>query len=194
MFKIFPLVTVFGYVLLGLAQGPAHSTVIPAQTAVEIELLDHVSSESLHTGQAVRFRVLTPVVVNGTTVIAAGTPIEGEVRTGRSSGAWRRAGWFDLGLKPLLLADGTKVKLDFQHPKLRGVRAEKTGAVIADSIFLTYYFPLIPIALVESAKHGKPYEIRAGERYLVQVISSEPAVPVGTPAKEPQAATDAPKP
>jgi hypothetical protein len=177
----------------GFAQGQAHSTVIPPHTAVEIELLDHVSSESLHTSQAVRFKVLTPVVVNGTTVITAGTPIEGEVRAVQASGAWQKAGRFDLGLKPLLLADGTKVNLDFQRPKLRGVKAEKTGMAIAGGLYLTYYFPLIPFALVEGAKHGQPYDIRAGERYLVQVISCEPAAPTA-PAKEPQTTTEAPKP
>lgn len=185
MFGIFSFVVAFASLPAGLAGGQTQPRVIPPQTAVEIELLDHVSSESLKVGQPVRFKVVTPVVVEGTTVIAAGTPVEGEVRAGRASGAWQRAGRFDLGLKPLLLADGTTVKLDFVRPKLRGVKVQQTAAAIAGGLYLAYYFPLIPVALVEGAKHGKPYDIRAGERYLVQVISSEPPAPAGAPAKEP---------
>jgi hypothetical protein len=179
---------------MGMGGGQVRAAVIPAQTAVEIELLETVSSESLHVGQPVRFKVVTPVMVGGTTVIAAGTPVEGEVRAGHASGAWQRAGWFDLGLKPLLLADGTRVTLDFQRPKVRGVKAEQTGAAIVGGVGLAYYFPLIPVVLIESAKHGKPYNIRAGERYLVQVIASEPPTPAVEPVKEPQTATEPAKP
>ncbi len=190
MFGMIAYVLVFASLQAAPAGGQAQTTLIAPQTPVEIELLDTVSSESLKVGQPIRFKVVTAVVVGGSAVIAAGTPIEGEVRAGQASGAWQRAGWFDLGLKPLLLADGTRVTLDFLRPKVRGVKAEKTSAAIAGGIGLAYYFPLIPVVLIESAKHGKPYNIRAGERYLVQVIASEPPTPAVEPVKEPQTATE----
>jgi len=38
-----------------------------------------------------------------------------------------------------------------------------------------YYFPLIPVALLASSRKGKPFKVRAGERYRVYVVGVEDA-------------------
>ncbi len=175
MRRLSSLVLILTLLRLGFAQTGAQSISIPPLTEVEIELLDNLSSETMRDGQSVAFKVVKPVVVNGATIIDAGLPVFGEVRSVQSAGAWHKAGCFDLVLKPVRLEDGLTVTLDFQRPKLLGTRKEKTGEVIGTSMMLTYYFPLIPVALIGGAKKGKPYQIRAGERYLVHVVSSERA-------------------
>ena len=186
--SVLPFLVVFAFLLCGLAQTAPHPAAIPQHTEVEIELIDSVSSETLHSGQSVAFKIVRPVVVNGKRVLAADTPVSGEVAAVKASGAWRKAGSFDLRLKPIQMDDGSIVQLDFHRPQRLGTKMEKTAAAEEKALFLAYYFPLIPVALVEGAKKGKPYNIRSGERYLVYVVSST------TGSEAPQGTTGPPKP
>ena len=181
MRRIFVLFIAVACLRPGVSQTAGQPPALPEQTGVEIELLENVSSQTLHAGQPIGFKVVEPVVANGTTVIAAGTPVQGEVATVQAAGAFRRAGEFDLVLKPLQLADGRKVQLVFPHPKRVGTAGEKTATAIAGAPILLYYFPLIPFMAAEGAKKGKAIEVRAGERYLVYV-STQPDAP-GKPAE-----------
>ena len=164
MHKLLSLVLVLALVQPGLAQTQPQSEVIPRQTEVEIELVENVSSETLHAGQSVSFKIVRPVAVSGTTVMPAGLAVSGEIRAVRPSGAWHKAGTFNLVLKPIRLTDGSTVQLDFHRPELVGTKGEKTGAAIGAPLALTYLFVLIPAFLVGAARKGEPYTIRAGER------------------------------
>jgi hypothetical protein len=147
---------------------------IATQTPVEIELLHRLSSETMKNGQVVDFRIVTPVVIDDVTVIDAGTAVPGEVRAVTTSGAWHKDGAMELMLKPLRLGAGTLVQLEFAQPKLLSTHVSKTATtigIIAMAPVLLYYFPAVPIAAISASRHGKPYEIRAGERYRVYVAS-----------------------
>jgi hypothetical protein len=157
--------------------------VVPTGTGVEIELLEDISSESLKAGQPVPFKLSQALEVNGVALLPAGTQFRGTVTSANPSGHWRKAGAFDLKLDPLKLADGTLVRVDFHRPPRVNARGEKSGEAIGTAIVMTYYFPLIPVALIAGSRKGKPFKIRAGERYLVYVMGTEPA-----------AATDSAKP
>lgn len=143
---------------------------VPVNTPVEIELLESLSSQTLRAGQEIAFKVVSPVSFDGQTVIAAGTPLKGEVRAAQKAGAFRKAATLQLALKPLRLENGSIVQLDFPHPRVQSAKKEKaaTGVVAAPVLF--YYFPLIPFAIAENAKKGAALTIRAGERYRVYVV------------------------
>lgn len=165
---------------------------IATQTPVEIELLHRLSSETMKNGQAVDFRIVTPVVVDDATVIEAGTAVPGEVRAVTTSGAWHKDGAVELRLKPLRLGDGTLVQLEFAQPKLLSTHVSntaKTLGIIAMAPVLLYYFPAVPVAAISASRHGKPYEIRAGERYRVYVASCvhEAAAPTNSTRPMPTA-------
>jgi hypothetical protein len=174
---------IFSLTYLGFAQGVPSSDEVPLGTGVEIELLENISSESLKAGQSVLFKLVHAVEVNGTTLLPAGTPFSGTVMSAKPSGHWGKAGAFDLRLDPLKLADGTLVRVDFHRPAKVNVRGEKTGESIETAMVMTYYFPLIPVALIAGSRKGKPFKIRSGERYLVYVTGTEAP-----------AATESPKP
>lgn len=149
---------------------------VPLHTAVEIKILEGISSQTLHAGQTVAFDVDQDVLSNGVTVIAKGTQVTGEVTQVKAAGTAGRPGSLDLTLKPIRLADGSTVQLDFYRPKKRSGKGEKTAYGIAAPFVLFYYWPLLPIAAVqESRNHGQPYLVKAGERYLVYVVSTQPA-------------------
>jgi hypothetical protein len=169
---------------IGFPQAVPSSDRIPLVTPVEIELLENISSETLHAGQSVGFKLSQDLEANGEKLLTAGTPLAGTVTTANAAGHWGKAGAFDLKLEPLKLADGTEVRLDFHRPTRLSTREEKTTENIGTAIAATYYFPLIPAALLVGSRKGKPFRVRAGERYRVYVVGVE----------EPSKTTDSPKP
>ena len=128
----------------GLGQSASKPAAVPLNTPVEIELLDTISSETIRDGQQIPFRIVTPVQVDGVTVLEAGTAVIGEVRAVKTSGAWKRPGSFDLILEPIEFGDGSQVKLDFLRPKRLSTKKEKTTTALVAGPVLFYYFPVIP--------------------------------------------------
>jgi hypothetical protein len=167
----------------GFPQTVPASDRIPLVTPVEIELTENVSSETLHAGQSVAFKLSQDLEANGERLLPAGTLLTGTVMTANASGHWGKAGAFDLKLEPLKLVDGTEIRLDFHRPTRVSTRSERTGESIGTAIMATYYFPLIPVALLAGSRKGKPFKVRAGERYRVYVVGVE----------EPAKTTDSPK-
>jgi hypothetical protein len=193
MQRLLALVLVCTLLPTGGAQTGIERGVIPPHTAVEIELLENLSSETLHAGQSVSFKIVRPVEVDGVTVMTAGMRIPAEVRTVRSSGAWRKSGYFDLVFKPVPLKNGYIVQLDFYRPKLLGTKGDKTVSAIETSAGVVYAFPLLPFMVAAASRRGRPYTVRSGERYLVYVVASErPAV--GASGTASQDATEPLKP
>lgn len=164
------------------AQVAASSVSVPPGTGVEIELLQDVSSETLKAGQSIPFKLVRPLELNGETLLPAATPATGIVETVRTSGHWGKSGALGLTFQPLKLADGTLVHLDFYRPQRKGEKMEKAGTAVGATLYFSYYFPLIPVALAWKARKGKPFVIRSGERYLVYVTSTE-ATPAPSPAE-----------
>ena len=167
------------------AQVTTQSVSVPPGAGVEIELLQDVSSDRLKAGQRIPFKLVRAIELNGETLLPAATPATGIVETVRTSGHWGKSGAFDLKLQPLKLVDGMLVHLDFYRPQRKGEKMEKTATGIGATIYFSYYFPLIPVALIAKARKGKPFVIRSGERYLVYVISTE-AAPAPAPAESPK--------
>lgn len=165
----------------GLAQAIPPGDLIPLGTGVEIELLENISSETLQAGESVPFKLVRAVEADGTTLLEAGTPFKGTVASANAARHWGKAGAFDLKLEALKLADGNQIRLDFHRPTRLNTRPEKTGETIGTAIMMTYYFPLIPVALLSGSRKGKPFKIRAGERYLVYVVGVEGAPTTETP-------------
>jgi hypothetical protein len=176
------IVLTFMVTWLAFAQSVPPGDLIPLGTGVEIELLQDVSSETLQPGQAVPFKLLNPFAPHGVSLLPAGATFNGTVTGANSSGHWGKAGAFDLKLEPLKTADGTQVQLDFHRPARMSTRKEKTGETIGTALVLTYYFPLIPVALIGGSRKGKPFHIRSGERYLVYVTGVEGAAAATEPS------------
>ena len=181
MRPLLSVVLILSLTSCAFAQAVPLGELVPAETGVEIELLESISSESLKAGQFVPFKVVQAVEVNGVTVLTGGTQFSGTVTSANPPGRWGKAGTFDLKLDPLKLADGELVRVDFHRPAKVNARGEKTGETIESAIVMTYYFPLIPVALIAGSRKGKPFKIRAGERYLVYVTGIEAPATTGSP-------------
>lgn len=191
--RLLALALVISLVHLANAQTDAPQMTVPEGTQVEIQLLDNLSSETLRDGQSVAFKVSRDVAVNGATLMPAGMPVSGEVKAVQAAGAWHKAGSFNLIFKPVRLEDGSMVQLDFHRPKLKSTKGETTGNAIGTTLMLTYYFPLIPVALIGGARKGEPYAIRAGERYLVYVVAAPTGDKAAREAAPASRVTESPK-
>jgi hypothetical protein len=145
-------------------------------TAVEIELLENLSSETLQAGQSVSFKVVRALEYGAVRLLPAGTAFTGTVTSAHAARHWGKAGAFDLKLEPLKLTNGTLAFLDFHRPAKLNDRGEKTGQALESAMAMAYYFPLIPAALIAGARKGRPFMIRAGERYLVYITEVDAAV------------------
>ena len=177
------VVLILSLTCFGFGQVAPPRELVPAGTGVEIELLENISSELLKAGQSVPFKLVNALEVNGVTLLPAGTQFNGTVMSANPSGHWGKAGAFDLKLDPLKLADGALVHVDFHRPARVNTRGEKTGETVGTAIVMTYYFPLIPVALIAGSRRGKPFRVRAGERYLVYVTGTE--APAATASRKP---------
>ncbi len=185
MHQLLAIVLSLSLVRFQFTQIDSAKGVVAPGTGVEIELLETVSSESLHAGQNVPFKLVHPLEANGVALLAAGTPFNGTVTKVDAAGHWRKAGAFDLTLELLKLADGRLVHMDFHRPPRLNARREKVDENILTGIEMMAYFPLAPAAaLIAGSKKGKPFKIRAGERYLVYVTGTE-AAPAATELAKP---------
>ena len=81
-----------------LAAKFADAQTIPAGTPVSVRIGSTISSGSAQAGQSFDGTVARDVVVNGTTVAKAGTPVRGTVTSAKSSGRLHAPGYVSLRL------------------------------------------------------------------------------------------------
>jgi hypothetical protein len=84
--------------------------VLPANTVIELEMVEPVGSKTSKPGDLFHLRVATAVELKGSVVIAAGTPAVGQVVHATRSGTGGKAGELILAARYLDMPHG-KVKL-----------------------------------------------------------------------------------
>ena len=87
------------------------SYTVPAGTRVSVRLGQSVSSQTAHAGDAFEATVTSPITVQGTTVVAAGSPASGVVTDANSRGKFKGAAVLGLKLTSLRV-NGQRVQVD----------------------------------------------------------------------------------
>ena len=126
-------------------------------TRITITLRDKVSSETSSVGQIVNFEVSRDVMVNGKTVIKAGTPVYGEVTGVVKKGRVGQAGTVSMSISYTKSVDDQSVPL---RATLSKTGEEKLGTAIGLSIVLCPLFLL---------KKGEEAEYNPGTQFEVFV-------------------------
>jgi len=93
------------------AQPLHHKIVLAHATPVRLVLLDNVSSATATAGQAVNFEVAEDVLVEGLIVIPRGSPATGTITDAQAKRRMGKAGYVDINIDKVTLADGEKVLL-----------------------------------------------------------------------------------
>ncbi|HEY0404480.1 MAG TPA: hypothetical protein VGC89_02060 [Pyrinomonadaceae bacterium] len=144
---------------------------VPSATAIEIEAAHTISSSDVEHGSALSFRVVSPVKVNGVTVIAAGALATGRVVKAKKGGHWGRAGQLLWTMESVETVDGRLIPLQAESGGRRGVarKGEVATKTVATGILLIPLFPLAPLALLHGYKRGDDAVLSEGARYTVFV-------------------------
>ena len=154
---------------------------IPNGLAIEVEAPFTVSSQAVKKGDAISFRVVNPVKVDGVVVIAPGATATARVVQASRGGHFGRAGRLAWVMEDVTAVDGTRIPLQTSG-RLVG---DSKGAKVATQIIITAVaLPLIaPVALLTGFKRGENAILPAGKRLEV-VSQGEATVTALAPANQ----------
>lgn len=153
------------------AAGPACCTV-PANTTVDLEILDLLNSSRQKRGDRFRLRLAAPVIVDGTTLVAEGAEGVGEV----VHAAAARGG----GAPGELLIAARWLEVDGQPIPLRGLKLGLTGGDNS-GMALGVSFAAGPFAMFI---RGREIEIPAGTRVHARLAGDATLAPTPTPSAD----------
>jgi hypothetical protein len=103
---------------------------ITAGTDLDVELVDPASSKTSHVGDVVRAKVMKPIVIDGLTVVAAGSVVDGSIT--EAIPLKKIGGAASLGLKfgTLELADGSKFAVSAEiHEQGKSETGKDAGTI-----------------------------------------------------------------
>ena len=145
-------------------QGEMVEVNIPDGTAVEVELTATASGQDLLAGDAVDFKVVQPVQVNGITIIEKDAPAKARITQAKKASSWGRAGKLEWAMQETIGVDGSRIPLRFTQ---RMIGDSKGGTVAVSAVATTVLMGAG--GLLWGLKTGKPAIIPAGNRYTVFV-------------------------
>lgn len=138
---------------------------IPNGVAVEVEAPFTVISQHVKKGDAISFRVVNPVKVDGVVVITAGATATARVVKASRGGHFGRAGRLAWVMQDVVAVDGTRIPLQSSDR----IVGDSKGAKVATQMIITAAaLPLIaPVALLHGFKRGENAILPAGKRFEV---------------------------
>jgi len=152
---------------------------LPANTVIELELLDAPSSETSHKGDFFKLRVVQPVAVEGKERVPAGSIAVGQVVHAAKSGMGGKGGELLLAARYLDLPSG-------QVNLRSSFGAAGQGHVVASLVVAELFGPF------GLAVHGKHLDLPAGTRIAARVAPPAPAVVAPASPKDAPAVSAAP--
>lgn len=158
---------------------------VPAGTPLEIEAAYTVSSVNVKRDDAVSFRLLIPIKIEGVTVIEKDALVTGRIVKAKRGGRWGKAGKLSWTMIDVIAVDLSRVPVTASkdHPdvskRIRGI--SRGGEVAARTIMLGALFPpAAAIAVIGGAfRRGGDAVLPEGARFVVYVQKDTTvAVPV----------------
>lgn len=144
---------------------------VPAGTPVEVETAYTINSQLVRAGDAVSFRVVNPVLVNGQVVIEKGAAATAVVTKAERGGHFGRAGRIAWTMKEVTAADGTRIPVQFDGRTV----GDSKGAKVATRVVLTglMLWPIAPVALFHGFKRGDNAVVPEGKRFDAAVSGAK---------------------
>lgn len=140
---------------------------IPNGVAVEVEAPFTVSSQDVRKGDAISFRVVNPVKVDGVIVIETGATATARVVQASRGGHFGRAGRLAWAMESVTGVDGTRIPLQAGG---RIVGDSKAAKVITQTVVMgALLWVVAPVALFHGFKRGENAILPAGKRLEVLV-------------------------
>lgn len=171
---------------------PASQNVVRAGTPIALKLSEGLTTEKkkLRVGHRFQLEVTESVVVNGVTVIPAGSPATAEVTQVRNNGMWGKSGY--IGAQVLFVrANGRQIRLTgtFDDKGVTGTGAVVGALVVAPILgfVMTGTSARIPVGSAVKAFVDEDVSFAVAEAAAPMTVSlpapaTAPAAPVLTPA------------
>lgn len=138
---------------------------IPNGVAIEVEAPFTVSSQDVRKGDAISFRVVNPVKVDGVVVIAPGATATARVIQASRGGHFGKAGRLAWTMEDVSAVDGTRIPLQAGG---RIVGDSKAAKVITQTVVMgAFLWVIAPVALFHGFKRGENAFLPAGKRLEV---------------------------
>lgn len=143
---------------------------IPANTPISIESAHNITSATVKNGDTITFYVVSPVIIDGITVIEQGALVNGKIALAKKAGRWGRAGTFAWTFEEVFATDGKIIPLK-NESSLKGegnkgevaIKTAATAALLAPTIIFT------PLALLNGFKRGENAVLPAGSRFTTYI-------------------------
>ncbi|MFL6253885.1 MAG: hypothetical protein ACJ74T_02585 [Pyrinomonadaceae bacterium] len=139
-------------------------------TPVELETAYTINSQLVRTGDAVSFRVVNPVVVDGQVVIEKGATATALVTKAERGGHFGRAGRIAWTMKEVTAADGSRIPVQFSGRTV----GDSKGAKVATQMVVmgALMWPIAPIVLFHGFKRGENAVVPEGKRFDATVTGA----------------------
>jgi hypothetical protein len=138
---------------------------IPNGLAIEVEAPFTVSSQDVRKGDAISFRVVNPVKVDGIVVIEPGATATARVVQASRGGHFGKAGRLAWTMEDVSAVDGTRIPLQAGG---RIVGDSKAAKVITQTVVMgALLWVVAPVALFHGFKRGENALLPAGKRLEV---------------------------
>ncbi|HEX8285454.1 MAG TPA: hypothetical protein VF588_19020 [Pyrinomonadaceae bacterium] len=142
---------------------------VPVGTVVELETAYTINSQLTRKGDAISFRVVNPVVVEGQIVVEKGATATAIVTKAERGGHWGRAGRIAWTMKEVTAADGSRIPLQFNG---RSVGDSKGAKVATQMVVMgALMWPIAPVVLFHGFKRGENAFVPEGKRYDAAVFA-----------------------
>lgn len=102
---------------LKVSKIPKDHAYIPASVKISLENTKTIDSKTAHDGDPVKFRTLSNLIINGVTVIPAGTIANGTINKVISAGGLGRAGKLEFTVDSIETINGVRVPLTYNSTK-----------------------------------------------------------------------------
>ena len=142
---------------------------VPAGTTVELETAYTFNSQLTRKGDAVSFRVVNPVIVDGQVVVEKGAIATALVTKAERGGHWGRAGRIAWVMKEVTAADGSRIPLQFSGRTV----GDSKGAKVATTMVVmgALMWPIAPVMLFHGFKRGENAVVPEGKRFDAAVFA-----------------------
>lgn len=143
---------------------------IPANTPISIESAHNVTSATVKNGDTITFYVVSPVKIDGVTVIEQGALVNGKIALAKKARRWGRAGTFAWTFEEVFAADGKTIPLKTESSlKGEGNKGEVAIKTAATAALLAPTIILAPLALLNGFKRGENAVLPAGSRFVAYI-------------------------
>jgi ribosomal protein L2 len=142
-----------------LSRIPSENAYIPADTILNIELTEAISSKKIKKGDPIPLKTLDNIIINDIIVIPAGTPVEGVVTKATKSGLFGRSGKLEFTINSVKTINNVIIPLQYTAMKEAG----SDGGAIAVAAVVSIVGGLF--------MKGKNVEFAAGTHFQAKVTA-----------------------